>query len=90
MSERLKKRALRVVGARQVLRGIRDGALERVVLALDAAPQLRGQIERAAAEAGVPLETAASMEELARLCRVDVPSAAAGILRPPAGQNAGK
>lgn len=90
MPEQLKKRALRVVGARQVLRGIRNGALEKVVLALDAAPQLRSQIERAAAEAKVPVEMVASMEELARLCRVDVPSAAAGILHAPADQNAGK
>lgn len=82
MPEQLKKRASRVVGVRQVLRGLRAGALEQVLLALDAAPTLRGQIEEAAAQAQVPLETVATMEELARRCRVDVPSAAAGILRP--------
>lgn len=90
MPERLKKRALRVVGARQVLRGIREGTLESVFLALDAAPQMRGQIERAAAEAHVPVETVATMEELARLSRVDVPSAAAAILKAPAGKDIGK
>ena len=81
MPERLKKRSMRVVGARQVLRLTRAGALEQVFLALDAAPHLRQQITEAAKEAGVPLQTVATMEELAQLCRVDVPSAAAGILR---------
>lgn|GEM_PF-431077 len=81
MPERLGKRSMRVVGARQVLRLTRDGALSQVFLALDAAPHLRQQIEQAAKDAGVPLQTVATMEELAQLCRVDVPSAAAGILR---------
>ncbi len=81
MPERLGKRALRVVGVRQVLRLTRTGALEKVFLALDAAPHLRQQITEAAKEAGVPLQTVATMEELAQLCRVDVPSAAAGILK---------
>ena len=81
MPERLKKRALRVVGARQVLRGLEEGRMEKVFLALDAASYLRGQIEAAAKAAGVSVETVATMEELARLCRVDVPSAAAGVLK---------
>ena len=81
MPERLGKRALRVVGARQVLRLLRDGALEEVFLALDAAPNLRSQVEQAAKAADVPLQTVSTMEEMAQLCRVDVPSAAAGILK---------
>ena len=81
MPERLGKRALRVVGVRQVLRLMRGGELDAVFLALDAAPHLRQQIETAAKEAGVPLQTVSTMEELAQLCRVDVPSAAAGILK---------
>ncbi len=83
MPERLAKRAMRVVGARQVLRLLRDGGLCEVFLALDAAPHLRQQIEQAAKEAGVPVQTVSAMEELAQLCRVDVPSAAAGIIRTP-------
>ena len=39
MPERLGKRSMRVVGARQVLRMLRDNALAEVFLALDAAPQ---------------------------------------------------
>lgn len=89
MPEQLKKRVMRVVGVRQVLRAIREERMEKVFLALDAAPNLRGQIEDAAAQAMVPIEMVATMEELARLSRVDVPSAAAGILKNP-GQNTGR
>jgi len=81
MPERLKKRGMRVVGARQVLRALKDGSAQEVFLALDAAPPLRQQIERAAKESGVPLTTVAAMEELSQLCRVDVPSAAAAVIK---------
>ena len=56
MPERLKKRAMRVVGVRQTLRAVKEQ------------------------DAGIPVRTVATMEELARMCRVDVPSAAAGVL----------
>lgn len=81
MPERLKKRALRVVGARQALRAVKEKRAEEVFLALDAAPLLRQQIERAAQDAGVSVTTVATMEELSQLCRVDVPSAAAAVLK---------
>ncbi len=81
MPERLKKRALRVVGVRQVLRAIKQDRAEAVFLAMDAGPQFRGEVERAARDANVPLQMVATMEELAALCRVDVPSAAAAVYR---------
>ena len=81
MSERLKKRALRVVGARQVLRAVRQDRAEMVFLAMDAGPALRGAVEQAAREGNVPLQMVSTMEELAALCRVDVPSAAAAVYR---------
>ena len=81
MPERLKKRSMRLVGVRQVLRGLRQGGIEQVFVALDAAPHLRQQVEEAAREAGVPVQTVSTMEEMAHWCRVDVPSAAAAICR---------
>ncbi|MBQ6257171.1 MAG: ribosomal L7Ae/L30e/S12e/Gadd45 family protein [Clostridia bacterium] len=81
MPERLKMRALRVVGARQVLRAIRQDRAEAVFLAMDAGPQIRGAVEQAAREGNVPLQMVSTMEELAALCRVDVPSAAAAVYR---------
>ena len=85
MPERLKKRAMRVVGVRQVLRCVKQNRAEAVFLAMDAGPQLRGAVEQAAKEANVPLQMVATMEELATLCRVDVPSAAAAVYRSDAG-----
>ena len=81
MPERLKKRAMRVVGARQVLRALRGGQAQEVFLAMDADAFLRREIETAAREAGATLHLVSAMEELSQLCRVDVPSAAAAVLR---------
>ena len=81
MPERLKKRALRVVGARQVLRAMKAGKAEKVFLAMDADAGLRSEVEATARETEVSLHMVATMEELAQLCRVDVPSAAAAVLR---------
>ncbi len=79
MPERLKKRAMRVVGVRQTLRAVREQDAEAVFLAMDADPRLRQQVEKEAESYGVPVQLVATMEELAGLCRVDVPSAAAAI-----------
>ena len=81
MPERLKKRAMRVVGARQVLRAVKEDRAEEVFLAMDADSRMRSQIEMAAGEKEIPLHMVATMEELAALCRVDVPSAAACLIR---------
>ena len=42
---------------------------------------LRSQIEQEVRNKGLPLHMIATMEELAALCRVDVPSAAACLIR---------
>ena len=81
MPERLKKRAMRVVGVRQVLRCVKQNRAEMVFLAMDAGAAIRGAVEQAAQEGNVPLQMVATMEELAALCRVDVPSAAAAVYR---------
>ena len=79
MPERLKKRAMRVVGVRQVLRAVKEDRAQEVFLAMDADSHLRSQIEQEVRNKGLPLHMIATMEELAALCRVDVPSAAAAI-----------
>lgn len=81
MPERLKKRAMRVVGVRQALRAVREDRADTVFLAMDADARLRQQVEREAKENSVPLQLVATMEELSSLCRVDVPSAAAAVLK---------
>ena len=79
MPERLKKREMRVVGVRQSLRAVREGNAETVFVAMDADPRMRQQVEKEAEANSVPVRLVATMEELADLCRVDVPSAAAAI-----------
>ena len=79
--ERLKKRAMRVVGVRQTLRAVREGNAEMVFLAMDADARMRQQVEREASANGAPLQLVSTMEELSALCRMDVPSAAAAVLK---------
>ena len=79
MPERLKKCAMRVVGARQTLRAVKEQDADVVFVAMDADPRLRQQVEKEAEANAVPVQLVATMEELAALCRVDVPSAAAAI-----------
>ena len=81
MPDQLRKVSRRVVGVKQVLRALNDDALEQVFLAMDAASALRRQVEDRAMEKQVRLTMVASMEELGQMCRVDVPSAAAGLKR---------
>ena len=81
MPDQLRKVPRRVVGVKQVLRALNDDALEQVFLAMDAASALRRQVEDRAMEKQVRLTMVASMEELGRMCGVDVPSAAAGLKR---------
>ena len=71
----------KVVGTKQVLRAIRAGTVSRVYVCSDADTFLYQQVVRAAEEAGVPCIRAASMKELGMICGVDVPTAAAGLLR---------
>lgn len=79
--EELKVSARRVAGVRQVLRGLKNGEVACAVVALDADAHLRRQVEEAAKAAEVPLHTVATMEELGQMCQMDVPSAAAAVLR---------
>ncbi len=79
MHEQLKKKQRSVAGLRQVLKGMAADEIAHVFLALDASPQLQGQIRRAANERQLPLDTVSSMEELGQMCRIDVPCAVAAI-----------
>lgn len=81
MSDQAEKRVRRVVGVRQVLKALKEGKAEKVLLSLDAAPALREMVLSAAQTARVPVEGVAAMEELGRMCKVSVPSAACALLR---------
>lgn len=79
--EMLKNAPARVVGTKQVLRGLKAGSLARVYVANDADTFLFQRVRQATEEAGVPLTRVASMKELGNACGVAIGCAAAAILR---------
>ena len=79
MHKQLERKQRRVAGVRQVMKGIGEGNLLRVYLALDASPMLQAQVRAAANERQLPLDTVASMEELGQMCAIDVPCAVAAL-----------
>ena len=79
--EMLKAGGRKVVGTKQVLRALKAGTVSRVYAANDADTFIYQQVVRAAEEAGVPCVKAANMKELGMICGVDVPTAAAGLLK---------
>lgn len=79
--EALKNNDRKVVGTKQVVRGLKTGALAKVYVANDADTFLFQRVTRAAEEARVPVVRVPSMKELGNACSVAVPTAAAGLLK---------
>ena len=79
--EMLKAGGRKVVGTKQVLRALKAGTVSRVYAANDADTFIYQQVVRSAESAGVPCVRVPSMKELGMICGVDVPAAAAGLLR---------
>ena len=71
----------KVAGTKQVLRGLKAGELARVYVASDADTFIYQQVVRTAEDAGVPCVRVATMQELGMVCGLEVPTAAAGLLR---------
>ena len=71
----------KVVGTKQVLRAVRAGTVRKVYVCSDADTFIYQQVVRSAESAGVPCVRVPSMKELGMICGVDVPAAAAGLLR---------
>ena len=79
--EKLKAGGRKVVGTKQVLRALKAGTVYRVYAANDADTFIFQQVVRGAESAGVPCVRVPSMKELGMICGVQVPTAAAGLLR---------
>ena len=71
----------KVVGTKQVLRAIKAGTVSRVYICNDADTFIYQQVVREAEGSGIPCVRAASMKELGMICGVDVPTAAAALLK---------
>ena len=79
--EMLRSAAKKVVGTKQVTRALKAGAAARAYVANDADTFIFQQVIRAAEDAGVPCVRVNSMKELGMVCGVEVPAAAAAVLR---------
>ena len=71
----------KVVGTKQVIRALKAGTVSKVYVCSDADTFIYQQVVRSAEDAGIPCVRVPSMKELGMVCGVDVPTAAAGILR---------
>ena len=79
--EALRTAANKVVGTKQVTRALKAGKAARAYVANDADTFIFQQVIRAAEEARVPCVRVNSMKELGMVCGVEVPAAAAAVLR---------
>ncbi len=79
--EALKTGGRCVVGTKQVIRALKAGELSKVYAATDADTFIYQQVVRAAEAAGIPCVRVPSMKELGMVCGVQVPAAAAGLLK---------
>lgn len=79
--EMLKAGGRKVVGTKQVVRALKAGTASRVYVCTDADTFIFQQVIRAAEEAGVPCVRVAEMKELGIVCGVEVPAAAAAVLK---------
>jgi len=79
--EMLKSAANKVVGTKQVTRALKNGKAARAYVANDADTFIFQQVVRAAEEAGVPCVRVGTMAELGSASGVQVPAAAAAVLR---------
>ena len=81
MENLLKQADKRVVGTKQVLRALNEDRAARVFLGRDADGFIYHRINGLCEEKRVPVTVVDSMQELGRLCTVDVKAAAAAVLK---------
>lgn len=81
MHEELQQTQRRIVGSKQLLRALTKNAIQTVYVAKDADDFLYRRVISAAEENKVPVIKVDTMKELGSMCRVDVKTTAAGILR---------
>lgn len=77
--EKLLTISSKVVGTKQVLRGVSEGTVGCVVVAEDAEPALKEKVVAAAEYAGIEVRFAPNMAWLGRVCGIEVGAAAVGI-----------
>mgnify|MGYP004532034313 FL=1 len=71
----------KVVGLKQTLRAVTQGAARCVYLASDADPRLTQPLRDLCAQHGVPCDGSLTLQQLGRACGIAVPAAAVALLR---------
>lgn len=71
----------RIVGLKQVIRGIQDDIFKKIYIASDADEVIRLKVLSACSEKGMEYEEVFSMLELGDACSIDVGAATAGLLK---------
>ncbi len=74
------KTAKKVVGVKQTARALEKGGVKKVFVAADADKRVVQPIADACAKVGVPVESVESMQELGRLCGIQVGAATVAVL----------
>lgn len=70
----------KVVGTKQVLRGVAEGTIRCVIVASDADSAVKDTVIGAAEKKGVPVRMFHSMEEMGKLSGLEVAAACVGVL----------
>ena len=81
MEEMLKQADKRVVGTKQVLRALNEDKAARVFLGKDADGFIYHRINALCEEKRVPVTVVDTMQDLGRLCSVNVKTASAAVLK---------
>ena len=71
----------KVVGLKQVLKGIIDDTLWCVIVSSDCDDFIKSMVAREIGAKPIKLESVSTMEELGRLCGIDVKAAVAGLVK---------
>lgn len=78
--EQMLKSSSKVVGSKQVLKGLSDGTVRCVIVALDADSDLRKKIVARASDKNVEVVKTSSKRKLGELAGVEVDAAAVGLI----------
>lgn len=81
MEEMLRQAQKRVVGSKQVLRALAEDKAVRVFLGKDADGFIYHRINALCEEKHVPVTVVDSMQQLGKLCMVNVKTASAAVLK---------
>ena len=77
----LRQATARVVGTKQLLRALDAGKIKTAYVAANADPFLTRRITDRCLDRNIPCFDTATAKEIGEACGIDVPAAAAGILR---------